>query len=287
MEINIENLKVLIALEQEGSFRNAAQAMGMSQASVTNRLAILESHYKTPLLVLEGKKKVFTPFGRALTEIARTRLSELEISLKDIERLYSQNEAIPLRIGCRPEVFSFVASSLPSTSRYRFIPLTGPEVAPSVLSGIIDIGFSAIIPNSLQLLSKKAFKSNVRLVVHKKLLPKLRKGSLLENRDFLAKTPALSYGDDGHLLVDLCKAKALDLSEINIRFTADSWTILRKLVESEKGYAILPNYVDTNDEVVSEEIPNSICKNIDFHILLRTAFKDVPMFKEILKVKWV
>lgn len=282
-----ELIKVLIQVADSQSFRSAADALGLSQASVTNKLAALEANYSAPIFVLEGKKKILTPFGKALVEAARKSFADLDLSLRDVERRFVDKQTTPLRVGCRPEVFMHIAKSLPDDVCYRFVPLSGPAVAPAILAGDIDLGFSAIVPDSLNLLAKKAFKSSVKLVVHKRLVSTKVKLPLWKDDDFLKNTGALSYGDDGHLLVDLCRARGISLSQLNIRFIADSWTILKDLVLAQKGYAIVPNYVDLDGDMIVEPLPTNVCEHLDFHLIIRSAYKDIPLFKQLLKVSWV
>ncbi len=282
-----ELIKVLIQVADSQNFRSAADALGLSQASVTNKLAALEANYSAPVFVLEGKKKILTPFGKALVEAARKSFADLDLSLRDVERRFVEKQTTPLRVGCRPEVFIHIAKALPDDVCYRFVPLSGPEVAPAILAGEIDLGFSAIVPDSLNLLAKKAFKSSVKLVVHKRLVSAKVKLPLWKDDDFLKKNPALSYGDDGHLLVDLCRARGFSLSQLDIRFIADSWTILKDLVLNQKGYAIVPNHVDLDGDVIAESLPANVCQHVDFHLIIRSAYKDIPLFKQLLKVSWV
>jgi DNA-binding transcriptional LysR family regulator len=279
-------LRVLVQVANSQNFRSAADALGLSQASVTNKLAALEANYSAPIFVLEGKKKILTPFGKALVEAARKSFADFDLSLRDVEHRFVEKQTTPLRIGCRPEIFMRIARHLPDEALYRFVPMSGPKVAPAILAGEIDFGFSAIVPDSLNLLAKKAFKSSVRLVVHKNLISAKMKKPLWKDEDFIINTPALSYGDDGHLLVDLCRARGILLSQLNIRFTTDSWTILRELVLGEKGFAVIPSYIDLGDNVIAEPLPATVCEHLDFQLIIRSAYKDVPLFKQLLKVAW-
>lgn len=285
--MNYDLLQVLVCVAESKNFREAAESLGVSQASITNKLAQLESNYPSPLFVVEGKKKVLTPFGKGLVEASKKNFFNFELSLKEVERRFIENQSVPLKVGARPEVFSFISKHLPNELTYQFIPMTGPAVAPAILNGEIDFGFTSVVPDSLQLLAKQAFKSSVQLVVHKSLVPNKIQKPLWKNIDFLTQTASLSYGVDGHLLTDLCRFHSLDYTKINVRIIADSWTILKELVSAERGYAVIPSYISLGSDIFIEPIPVSVSKPINFHLLVRTAYKNVSIFKNLLSIQWL
>jgi DNA-binding transcriptional LysR family regulator len=59
-------LQYLQAVVEHGSFARAAQACGVSQPAVSHGMKVLQSQWKKPLLVLEGRRYVPTPQGRLL-----------------------------------------------------------------------------------------------------------------------------------------------------------------------------------------------------------------------------
>lgn len=285
MRIPTDCLEVLVAVSKDANFRKAAETLKISQASVTNKVSQLEALFASPLFVLEGKRKVLTPFGQALCEVAEKNLKRIDVELSEVDHLYSDASSAPLRIGCRPEVFSFVAKYFPTNLTYHFVPLTGNQVAPALLESDIDIGFTSVVPDSSQLIAKKAFQSEMQLVFHKSLQMKITEMPW-KNKEFMTSTPSISYGDDGHLLLNILKAYDLKLSDLNIKFTANSWTILKDLVEQGLGYSLLPNYVKTKKDVLRFSVPKNIYEPHAFYCLIRTAYREAPLFKNFLKTKW-
>lgn len=285
--MKLEDLKVLIAVAENKNFRQAAESLGLSQAAVTYKLAALAGTYTSPLLMNEGKKKILTPFGEALVKTAKKQFHSFELAVNEVERLFTDDISTALRVGCRPEVFSYLAPKLPTKHNYQLIPLPGPAVAPAILAGEIDFGFTHTFPDSPNILAKKAFRSHIRLVCHKKYLPpKSTPADLWKNRDFLAQTPTISYGKEGHLLNRVCGARDLKLTDLNIKFTADSWSVLADLVNAGLGYAIIPDYIPVNPTMIDITIPSSVSENLDFYFLMRSAYRDIELYRQLRKISW-
>ena len=100
MDKSLEQLKILVEVSRSKNFRDAANSLKLSQASITNNLKALEEQFSTPLFVLEGKRKVLTPFGKAISEVASRNLKKFEFDLTEAERLFSDSSSIPLYSSC-------------------------------------------------------------------------------------------------------------------------------------------------------------------------------------------
>ena len=69
--VSPELWNVLIAVSESRNFRAAAEKLRISQPAVSFKLKELERHLPLPLFQLEGRRKVLTHFGRALSEVAK------------------------------------------------------------------------------------------------------------------------------------------------------------------------------------------------------------------------
>ena len=65
-EIQINHLKTLIAIDEEGSFGAAAKRVGRTQSAVTQQMQSLDQILCTPLFVANGRNKELTDAGQAL-----------------------------------------------------------------------------------------------------------------------------------------------------------------------------------------------------------------------------
>ncbi|MDD9908533.1 MAG: ArgP/LysG family DNA-binding transcriptional regulator [Ahrensia sp.] len=74
-------LEALLAIEREGSFENAAQAMGISKSAISQKIGLLEQRLGAP--VLERNPARPTAFGRSLCRhFERVRLLESVLSIE-------------------------------------------------------------------------------------------------------------------------------------------------------------------------------------------------------------
>lgn len=74
----IENLKLFLLIVDKGGLAAAGREMGLSPATVTDRLATLERHYKARLLTRTTRSISLTDEGRDLMTGARRILAEVE-----------------------------------------------------------------------------------------------------------------------------------------------------------------------------------------------------------------
>jgi DNA-binding transcriptional LysR family regulator len=285
MKFSYDDLAVLVAAGESGSFREAAALLKVSQASVTNRLQELGRSFAVPILLAEGKKKVLSPFGRRVADAAKEAFGQLKLAIEEAERLHGDTTGIPVRIGCRAEVFAYALQFFPPETAYELVALGSADIGPALLHGRIDVGLTPTIPDSLHLLARPAFRSGADLVVHQALL---KQGQRLHWKDasFLKNTPALVYNEQGHLLAELCDRLNLPFSSLAIKAVAESWSTLAGLVGAGRGYAVLPSYVETGPQVRRVPLPGGLGLEQEFSLLLRKAYKDVPIFRQILRSKW-
>jgi DNA-binding transcriptional LysR family regulator len=94
MDIELRQLRVLTAIDDERSFTAAADRLGMSQASVSRSLAALEHALGTPLMHRTTRRVEPTDAGIAFTGTARRVLAELDRAVTE-----ARGERSVVRIG--------------------------------------------------------------------------------------------------------------------------------------------------------------------------------------------
>jgi DNA-binding transcriptional LysR family regulator len=70
--------KAFVQVARDGSFTMAAQSLGLTQPSVSTRIAVLESTLGSALFVRSGRKLSMTPAGEALLPYAHRSLTALQ-----------------------------------------------------------------------------------------------------------------------------------------------------------------------------------------------------------------
>jgi len=130
---SLEQWAVLAAVVDEGGFAQAAEALHRSQSAISYTVARLQEALDVPLLVLEGRKAVLSPSGRALLKRARSLIQELE----RLEQL-----AHSLKQGWEPELKLVVDAAFPRDPLLKIVaelqqlcPNTQMQLSDAVLSG--------------------------------------------------------------------------------------------------------------------------------------------------------
>lgn len=94
--MTLRHLRIFCAVQEQGSMSAAAQALFMTQPSVSQAIRELENHYGTLLFERLGKRLAITPVGEALYPRARALLDQFD----ELEREQAQRESHQLlRIG--------------------------------------------------------------------------------------------------------------------------------------------------------------------------------------------
>jgi LysR family transcriptional regulator for metE and metH len=85
--IEIRHLKLLDAVADTGSLKNAAEKLFLSQSALSHQLRELESYLETPVFYRLNKQLVLTPSGKVLLDSSReilTKLSQTEKTIREI-----------------------------------------------------------------------------------------------------------------------------------------------------------------------------------------------------------
>lgn len=94
----LDNLNLFLRIVEKGGLAAAGREVGLSPASVSERLAALENYYGVTLLVRTTRAISLTDEGRLLVDGARRLLAEAE-ELESRVRLGSEHIAGPIRLS--------------------------------------------------------------------------------------------------------------------------------------------------------------------------------------------
>ncbi|MEZ4319424.1 MAG: LysR family transcriptional regulator [Myxococcota bacterium] len=108
-----DGLRILLAVDAEGSLRKAATRLGLSQPTLGRRVRELEAEVGVPLLVRHARGVAFTTEGRAVLEAARGVEGRLEALRRGLD---GRKQAVEgrVRVSCTEPVAMEV---LPETLR--------------------------------------------------------------------------------------------------------------------------------------------------------------------------
>ncbi len=96
--MDLRNLQQLMAIRAHGSFAKAAQALGMSQPSLSQAIARLEDRLRVKLFERSATGSRLTPIGEMVVERAGKVMSEADQLIRDVE-LAAGGEVGEIRLG--------------------------------------------------------------------------------------------------------------------------------------------------------------------------------------------
>ena len=282
---SLDLLSTLVAVAESPNLIEASRRLGMSQPAVTQHLQKLEQSSPYPLFTYQGKRKVLTRFGETLYESARSDLLRLEQGIARVTQAYALPENLTLRLGCRREIFSVAARKFHFPGRVEFSALSSQQALERLFDRSIDIAVSARRPDAHEIVARKIFNYDTRIVVHKKWLQGSDTFTLHQasSPEFLTRVPALAYRRDAPLLREWLTAQGISPNSITPRILCEDWRILMQLVEAHAGYALIPAHTPSfSPEVVSLPVPTSVIPEVTFYALFHRELRKIPAFKELL-----
>ena len=150
-QLNLDQLRTLVAIADLGTFSAAAQALHLAQPTVSLHVSDLESRLGAPLVVRGARRVTPTPAGAVLVERGRRLLRDADDAIDAVRRQH-QGLAGRVRIGC--STTSVVVDLLPPVfhallERYPDIVLTPSFLGSSysisgLLAGTLDLAIIAL-----------------------------------------------------------------------------------------------------------------------------------------------
>jgi len=147
MDVELADLKAVVALAEALHFGRAADRLHVSQPALSKRIRKLEDRIGGPLLVRRYRDVRLTEAGRLLAERGRHLLQESEATVALSQRA-ARGEAGRLRIGFGiasilgflPDVLLRFRRSHPGVQLY-LRDMSTPEQIEALAAGEVDIGF--------------------------------------------------------------------------------------------------------------------------------------------------
>ena len=241
--MNLRDLKYLVALAEHKHFGRAAAACFVSQPTLSTQIKKLEEELGVPLVERAPRKVMLTPAGREAAMRARGIVAEVE-QMKEAARRSRDPEAGTVRLGIFPTLGPYLLPHVVPAIRERFpqLELLLVEEKSDVLlaqlrNGQLDAALLALPINDEQL--------HVEFLFEEPFVLAAPEGHPLTARAHLT---LADLGDqrllllqDGHCLrdqaLDVCHmAGATEKSE----FQATSLETLRQMVAANVGITLLP-----------------------------------------------
>ncbi len=140
-------LQYLIAIAKYGSYTKAADALHVSQPTLSQQIKLLEDSLNTPLFIRSGRNVHLTDAGEIFVKHAKNAYFEVDSGLRAIEDVQSLTKGT-LRIGWTP-ITDFLTSSLLRCFSMKYPGITlstmdmpADEIETALLEDSIDIGIT-------------------------------------------------------------------------------------------------------------------------------------------------
>lgn len=146
--MDLKDLRCLIAIADRGSFVAAAEAEGMSQPSLSNRIRALEDHFGVALFRRSNKGAEVTEDGTELLRHARAILRQFEEAEAEMQ-FFRSNPVGLVRLGLPTSLTSTLAipilerclETLPNV-KVRIVESMTGYISRWLLDGTLDLGIT-------------------------------------------------------------------------------------------------------------------------------------------------
>lgn len=250
--MNIQNLEAFVYVVHFGSFNKAAEALFLSQPSISARIRSLENDLDTVLLTRDGRKSNLTEAGKNFLPYAEKIINQYQ------EALYTLNQQLyipdQVRIACANSVSSYLIPEILPQLRGKFTDLTvkiksyhSEEVVSKVLNKEVDFGIIREISHP-KITSTTILKSHVGLYASPNHSIVRKKGSISIKELINHQIIFYDHNSPDWLLI----SRLLESSNLQKKMIVviDNMEAAKRLVKKNMGLCFLPEHA------VQEEVAN-------------------------------
>ena len=248
-ELNLDQLRTLVAIADLGTFSAAAQALHLAQPTVSLHISELESRLGAQLVARGSRSVALTPAGAALVERGRRLLRDADDAV-DAVRRQAEGRVGRVRLGTStgvvidllPQVLETLQASHPGIDVEVSI-LGSTDAMSRLVQGTLDIGLVAMPQPPLRDLVVTAWRSQPMMA----FVPPKWKAPKRVTPAWLAAQPLIFNDATTHMyrLAVEWFAKAGHAPRARIELNYD--VAIRSLVAAGYGAAMLPLTPSTDD----------------------------------------
>lgn len=275
--MNIDHLEAFMYVVHLKSIHKAANALFLSQPTVTARIKTLERELSTELFTREGRGLILTDQGRAFIPYAEQIIQTYKEGKKQMRE---QNEQEEIVIGANVITSQyFIPFALPLWKkrnpdvRFKFVSGTNDMLLEKLLHKQVDIGFIRNLSHD-DLQTCEALDNSVKLVVYPGHL-------LLQQQDItvsrLAEEPLVFFECGAFDWNRVHKLFEVEKVEPKIEFQVDHLEVAKSIIKSQCAIGFLP-YLCVKKELENGELMEvdvSHLIQIKQHVLLAYTKDDI------------
>lgn len=280
-QIPVQLLQSFVVFAEAKNIVAAAARLGITQPALSKQLRQLEAGMPGKIFLLQGRKKVLTPFGQDLYRRLQPRFANIGETVEEAWALHANAANACLRIAGRRGVLDRMAE-LGFPGSLHFQELANEAVVAAVTEGTAEIGIVHRLPSSARdLVAKPLFEEEFQLVIPKKLLP-AKPALSRELFKLLAALPCLAYKPEDEVLDSVGRYFGLS-AKLRLTRITESYASLTEMVEADLGWAVLPGYLKISKSTWLIPLPPKALPERKFQLIYRPEYVRVKWFKELVE----
>ncbi len=257
LSITISQIKYLIALQESGSFSEAANACYVTQSTLSTMIKKMEDQVGFKLFDRKSKPIQLTDNGTALLEqfkIVKHEFARLEEMVRGIHDELSGN----LKIGIIPTLAPFlvplflekIVKDHPEIN-FSIYEITTAEICNNLRMREIDVGILSIPLNEKDLVTKSLFTEDFLLYDSRENVNTKRKYRVDE-----IDISRLWLMEESHCMTNqiekICQLRKSANFDRNLEYKSGSILSLIHLVSLNKGLTLLPRLATMNETLINQ-----------------------------------
>ena len=278
--MDLKQLRTFLRVAEVGSLSQASDRLRVAQPALSRQIKILENEIGVPLFARHGRGMKLTEAGRKLLELVGTPLRQLEKSFDEVRSSAKRIEG-QVSLGMTPTISFILAGRLAKRVAKEL-----PGVALRIVEGYAGYLVEWLQRNEIDATVLYGPASDLHLRVTELLLERL---VLVGPRDCqlnidepvmfrsLANLQLVLPSKPHGLRAVVDNAAFKSKTALNIRFEADSFLVLKDLVQEGLGYTILPTSAFKKHQLGTDfRIAPLIRPKVIRHMVMATRPDHVP-----------
>ena len=280
--LEIRHLRTLRAIDETGSLAAAARMISLTQSALSHQLKQLESHYDEPLFLRDKRPMKLTATGRKLLELAHDVLPRIDETDLKLKACGATANRFHVAIECH-SCFDWLLPALNHVRKHWPELDVDAKMAfdalPLLEKGELDVVITSDPIQSDIIAFMELFRYEARLLLspHHSLTAK----KIIQPEDLASETLITYPVDDERL--DVVK-HFLQPAGVHIerRRTSELTDMIIQHVDSQRGVAILPDWVLSNHDN-AKKMPSKSLGKRGIHRTVYAAVRNNDAENAILK----
>jgi LysR family nitrogen assimilation transcriptional regulator len=236
-------IEYFFSVIEHGNLSSAAQALRVSQPTLSRQIQAIEEDFQTPLFVRGSRGMLLTEAGRQLQEGLQSIERQLRLLKSDVAAV-TLEPAGEVAFGIPPSPRGLIAVPLVKTFNaayprivVRIVEETSGQLRDLVANGMLDVAITNTSEPTHGIASQHLGRERMVLVAPASAKLSMRKETSLKS---LAGLPLILTMRPNSLRLTIENGMGLHGLQPNVRFEANTLPLMTDLVIGGLGYTVLP-----------------------------------------------